>query len=79
LLSNGESCDVFIHKKIAKKLRAIAVVAVILASMILGLTIASADDSSNTLVKGVVYVGSEDDIYALDAATGAIICETDLL
>jgi outer membrane protein assembly factor BamB len=59
--------------KMAKKLRAIAVAAVILASMIFCWTTANADDSSNTVVKGVVYVGSDDGIYALDAATGEII------
>jgi len=63
----------------ARKLSVIAVATVILASMTLGVTTAGADDSSNTVVKGVVYVGSDDGIYALDAATGAIIWTTSFI
>ena len=44
----------------------------ILASLTFGVTAAGGVDSSSTLVKGIVYIGSDEGIYALDATTGVI-------
>ena len=68
----------YLFIKMTRKFKVIAVAAVILASMTFGVATAGADDSSNTLVKGVVYVGSDGVIYALNATTGAIIWTTNI-
>ena len=63
----------------ARKLWVAAVTAVILASMTFGVTAAGAADSSNNVVKGMVYVGSDDErIIALDATTGLIRWTTNI-
>jgi len=69
--------------KMAWKLRMVAVAAVIFASMTSGVTTAGADDSSNTVVKGIMYVGSDDvdvdhhnGIVALNAENGLILWVT---
>lgn len=49
---------VLLTLKIARNLRVAAMAAIMLASMTLGVTIANADDSSKSMVKGAVYVGS---------------------